>query len=106
MKNKKLKLAVAAMAAAVILGFLVLMYVYNDKPITDTANYTIHVYDNGAATIGVDNIGYVYQLQEPAKFGAGYYLMPGTLIIPGDGNKAIYEYPRKDTYVKNDNREE
>ena len=100
MKDKKLKLAVAATAAAVILGVCGLMYVYDDKPIKDTANYTIHVYDNGTATIGVDNIGYVYQLQEPAKFGAGYYLMPGTLIIPGDGDEAIYEYPQRDTYVR------
>lgn len=106
MKSKRLKIAVVTMAAAVILGFLVLMYVYNDKPITDTANYTIHVYDNGTATIGVDNIGYVYQLQEPTNFGVGYYLMPGTLIIPGDGDEAIYEYPRKDTYVKDDNEED
>ena len=100
MKNKKLKLAVAATAAAVALGFLGLLYVYDDKPIKDTVNYTIHVYDNGTATIGVDNIGHVYQLQEPTEFGAGYYLMPGTLIIPGDGDKAIYEYTRRDTYVR------
>lgn len=100
MKNKKLKLAVAATAAAVILGFLGLMYVYRDQPITDTTNYTIHVYDNGTATIGVDSIGHVYQLEEPTEFGAGYYLKPGTLIIPGDGDEAIYEYTRRDTYVR------
>lgn len=100
MKNKKLKLAVAATAAAVILGFLGLMYVYRDQSIKDTVNYTIHVYDNGTATIGVDTIGHVYQLQEPTKFGAGYYLQPGTLIIPGDGDEAIYEYTRRDTYVR------
>lgn len=96
MKNKRLKLAVAAMAAAVILGFLGLLYVYDDKPIKDTVNYTIHVYDNGTATIGVDSIGHVQQLQEPTKFGAGYYLQPGTLIIPGDGDEVIYEYTRRD----------
>ncbi len=100
MKNKRLKWAVVFVATAVILGFIGLLYVYSDKSITDTVNYTIHVYDNGTATIGVDNIGYVYQLQEPAKFGAGYYLQPGTLIIPGDGDQAIYEYPQRDTYVR------
>ena len=105
MVKDKLKIAVVIMAAAVILGFLGLMHMYRDQPIEDTVNYTIRVYDNGTATIGVDNIGYVQQLQEPTKFGAGYYLRPGTLIIPGDGNEAIYEYPRKDTYVK-DNKEE
>ena len=88
------------MAAAVILGFCGLMYVYDDKPIKDTVNYTIHVYDNGTATIGVDSIGHVYQLQEPTEFGAGYYLMPGTLIIPGDGDEAVYEYTRRDAYVR------
>lgn len=88
------------MAAAVILGLLGLMYVYRDQPITNTVNYTIHVHNNGTATIGVDNIGHVYQLQEPTEFGAGYYLMPGTLIIPGDGNKAIYEHPQHDAYVR------
>lgn len=102
MKNKRLKLAVAATAAAVILGFLGLMYVYRDQSIKDTVNYTIHVYDNGTATIGVDSIGHVYQLEEPTEFGAGYYLMPGTLIIPGDGDEAIYEYTRRDVYVKNE----
>lgn len=100
MAKNKLKIAVAATAAAVILGFCGLMYVYREQPITDTVNYTIHVYDNGTATIGVDSIGHVQQLQEPTKFGAGYYLKPGTLIIPGDGNEAIYEYPQRDTYVR------
>ena len=61
------------MATAVILGFAGLLYVYSDKSITDAVNYTIHVYDNGTATISVDNIGHVYQLQNCAKFGAGYY---------------------------------
>lgn len=96
MIKDKLKIAVVVMAAAVILGFCGLMYVYDDKPIKDTVNYTIHVYDNGTATIGVDSIGHVQQLQEPTEFGAGYYLMPGTLIIPGDGDEAIYEYTRRD----------
>lgn len=100
MIKDKLKIAVVVMAAAVILGFCGLMYVYDDKPIKDTVNYTIHVYDNGTATIGVDSIGHVYQLQEPTEFGAGYYLMPGTLIIPGDGDEAVYEYTRRDTYVR------
>lgn len=106
MKNKGLKWAVVFMATAVILGFAGLLYVYSDKSITDTVNYTIHVYDNGTATISVDNIGHVYQLQNCAKFGAGYYLQPGTLIIPGNGDKAIYEYPQRDSYVKEDNDEQ
>lgn len=100
MVKDKLKIAVVIMAAAVILGFCGLLYVYEDKSIEDAVNYSIHVYDNGTATIGVDNIGHVYQLQEPIEFGAGYYLMPGTLIIPGDGNKAIYEHPQHDAYVR------
>ena len=106
MKNKGLKLAVVFMATAVILGFIGLLYVYDDKSITDTVNYTIHVYDNGTATISVDNIGHIYQLQEYTKFSEGYYLKPGTLIIPGDGDKAIYEYPQRDSYVKEDNDEQ
>lgn len=99
-RNKDLKIAVAVMAAAVILGFWALLGAYAEKPIKGTANYSIHVYDNGAATIGVDNIGHVYQLQERADFGAGQYLRPGTLIIPGDGDKAICEYPQRTTYIE------
>lgn len=96
-KRKKLIRAVLIMALLCIIGGICLISAYEDKPIEDTVNYQIYIYPDGSATISVDNIGYVIQTDEDTPFGVGKYLQPGTLVIPGDGFKAVYEYPRRDS---------
>ena len=101
MKAKTLASLVSLLAAAVLIGGILLLMAYReDRPIEDTANYTIHIHTDGTATISVNDIGYIQQLDKDTPYGAGYYLRPGTLIIPGDGSQIEYEYPRRDR-IKN-----
>lgn len=97
--NKGLASLLALILLLVIVGAIGLFKSYENKPITDTVNYQIHIYEDGSATISLDNISHVMQLEHDVNFGAGYYLMPGTLIIPGDGDQVIFESPRRD-YVE------
>lgn len=97
MKNRALIRAIIVLALAVIAGLIALFMTYTDKPVNDTVNYSIHIYTDGTATISVDNIGNVIQLEEDTQYGAGYYLRAGTLIIPGDGSQIEFEYPRRDS---------
>lgn len=94
----KLKIAIILAAILCIIGGICLFWAYDTKPIEDTVNYQICIYPDGSATISVDNIGYVTQLQEDVAFGRFYYLKSGTLIIPADGTQAKYEYPQRNTY--------
>lgn len=94
MAKKKLILAVMILLVMAIAGFLLLLRAYEDSPIEDTANYKISVYHDGSATISVSNINCVQQTDEEMPWGTGQYLMPGTLLIPGDGSKVYYDYPQ------------
>ena len=60
----------------------------------DPAAYTVYVYPDGLATIEVKSINQIQQLQEKVVAG-DMVLLPGTLILPGNGNTGEYEYPQK-----------
>lgn len=60
----------------------------------DPAAYTVYVYPDGLATIEVQSINQIQQLQEKVIAG-DMVLLPGTLILPGNGNTGGYEYPQK-----------
>lgn len=62
----------------------------------EPSDYTIYVYSDGAAEIKVNDIGKIIQTHEEMQAG-DIVLKAGTIILPGNGNKVSYEYPRKDT---------
>lgn len=62
----------------------------NPKPV----DYIVYVYDNGAATIEIDNINKVIQTHEDIIAG-DMELKAGTLILAGNGNEIYYDYPRR-----------
>lgn len=98
----KLKIMTAIMVVLCVICGICLFSVYSAHQIEGTTNYQIYVYPDGSATINVNNIGYVRQLQEDTPFGRFHYLKAGTLIIPSDGTEIQYEYPRRDTYTQED----
>lgn len=63
----------------------------NPKP----AAYEIYVYTDGSAQIKLDSINQVIQTHEDYTVG-DMELKAGTIILPGNGNKVYYEYPRRD----------
>lgn len=60
----------------------------------DPAAYTVYVYPDGLAQIEVQSINQIQQLHEKIVVD-DMVLLPGTLILPGNGNAGEFEYPQK-----------
>lgn len=93
----KLTRIVSIVLILCIVGLIGIYETYKTRPIQDTVNYKIYIYPDGSATINIDNIGYVRQLQSDTPFDRYYYLRAGTLIIPSDGTEIKYEYSQRET---------
>lgn len=62
-------------------------------------DYTIYVYDDGSAQIEAGSINGIIQTHEDMTLD-GMTLRAGTIILPGNGNKIYYEYPRREQLGK------
>lgn len=90
------KLIIAICAALAGIAICTAFFIVTAKPKTpQPVEYTIYVYPDGGAEIEVDNIGKIIQTNEEMQTG-DIVLKAGTIILPGNGNKIHYEYPRKD----------
>ena len=65
----------------IILG---IMFVRMYTSIGNTPNYDVYIFDDGSATIMIDNIAYVNQLED------------GRLVIDGGGEPEAWHYTRED----------
>lgn len=93
-KRRNLKIAICAVAIGVIICTAFLISEARPKA-PKPVEYTIYAYPDGAAEIEVDNIGKIIQTHDEIQAG-DMVLKAGTIILPGNGNKIHYEYPRKD----------
>lgn len=94
------KYIIAICAALAGIAICTAFFITTAKPITpQPVEYTIYVYPDGAAEIKVDNIGDIIQTHDEISFD-NMILKAGTIILPGNGNKITYEYPRKEKIVK------
>ena len=90
------KYIIAICAALAGIAICTAFFIATAKPKTpQPVEYTIYVYPDGGAEIEVDNIGKIIQTHEEIQAG-DIVLKAGTIILPGNGNKVSYEYPRKD----------
>lgn len=94
------KLIIAICAALAGIAICTAFFIAMAKPKTpQPVEYTIYAYPDGAAEIEVDNIGKIIQTHEEIQVG-DMVLKAGTIILPGNGNKIHYEYPRKEKIIK------
>ena len=98
------KLIIAICAALAGIAICTAFFIAGAKPKTaEPTGYTIYVYDNGAAQVDVENVNKIIQLHKNTEID-GHMYMAGTIILPGDGQVACYEYPRKDTVTKGEKK--
>lgn len=94
------KYIIAICAALAGIAICTAFFIATAKPITPKpVEYTIYAYPDGAAEIEVDNIGKIIQTHKEIQVG-DMVLKAGTIILPGNGNKITYEYPRKEKIIK------
>jgi hypothetical protein len=60
----------------------------------DSTEYTVYVYPDGLAEIEVQSVNQIQQLHKKIVVD-DMILLPGTLILPGNGNTGGFEYPQK-----------
>lgn len=89
------KLIISIIAVSLVIAGCTAFLITDAEPrAPDPAAYTVYVYPDGLASIEVQNINQIQQLQEKVIAG-DMVLLPGTLILPGNGNTGGYEYPQK-----------
>lgn len=94
------KYIIAICAALAGIAICTAFFIATAKPKTpQPVEYTIYAYPDGAAEIEVNNVGNIIQTHEDIQVG-NMVLKTGTIILPGNGNKITYEYPRKEKIVK------
>lgn len=97
LKNRKLKKAIIAVSICIV--GITALFILDAKPKNmEPAKYTIYVYDTGEAQIEVDSVNQIIQTHEDVILD-NMILKAGTIILPGDGNKIYYEYPRHDNVL-------
>lgn len=90
------KYIIAICAVAILIIICTAFLISGARPKTPKpVDYTIYAYPDGVAEIKVDSISRIIQTHEQIQAG-DMVLKAGTIILPGNGNKVNYEYPRKD----------
>lgn len=80
-KDRLIRITMIVAMVVIILG-IILIRIYST--IGNTPNYDVYIFDDGSATIVIDNIAYVNQLDD------------GRLVIEGGGKPEAYHYTRQD----------
>lgn len=97
-KNLDLKIKIGVVIVLILICAAILVHgaiPKEQKPV----NYAIYIYQNGAAEIEVDNIARVIQTESKLTLG-DMVLLPGTVILPGNGNPIYYNYERHDNVTQ------
>lgn len=97
-KNWDLKIAICVVSILII-GLAALLFYRAVPKVQRPVDYTIYIYQNGAAQIDVDNIARVIQTESELTLG-DMVLLPGTVILPGNGNPIYYNYERHDNVTQ------
>lgn len=63
----------------------------------EATGYQIYVFPDGTGRVTFDNINHVQQLRKDVKIDGVIY-KAGTLILPGNGDEAYYDYVRSIQY--------
>lgn len=63
----------------------------------DSHGYKIYVYPDGTGKVNFDSVNDLQQIHKDVIIDGAKY-KAGTLIIPGNGDKAYYDYIRKNYY--------
>lgn len=92
-KSRKLKIAIIAVSFC-IAGCTAFLVADAEPRSPDPAAYTVYVYPDGLAQIEVQSVNQIQQLHEKIVVD-DMVLLPGTLILPGNGNAGEFEYPQK-----------
>lgn len=95
---KKYIIAIITVSVAIVICTVILFAGARPKN-PPPVDYTIYIYETGAAEIEVSNIADVIQTHEDLILD-DMVLKAGTIILPGNGNEIYYEYPRHDKVLK------
>lgn len=90
-----LKIIIVLLFLIVAIGFF--FYKTAVPKVANSMGYQVYIFPDGTGRVTFDNINYVQQLHKNVTIDGVTY-KAGTLILPGNGDEAYYDYVRSIQY--------
>lgn len=94
-KHCYLKIIIVLLFLIVAIGFF--FYKTAVPKVAESTGYQVYIFPDGTGRVTFDNINYVQQLHKDVTIDGVIY-KAGTLILPGNGDEAYYDYVRSIQY--------
>lgn len=94
-KHCYLKIIIVLLFLIVAIGFF--FYKTAVPKVANSTGYQVYIFPDGTGRVTFDNINHVQQLHKDVKIDGVIY-KAGTLILPGNGDEAYYDYVRSIQY--------
>lgn len=94
-KHCYLKIIIVLLFLIVAIGFF--FYKTAVPKVANSTGYQVYIFPDGTGRVTFDNINYVQQLHKDVTIDGVNY-KAGTLILPGNGDEAYYDYVRSIQY--------
>ena len=93
--HKNLILLFVLLFSIIAIGFF--FYKTAVPKVANSTGYQVYIFPDRTGRVTFDNINYVQQLHKDVKIDGVIY-KAGTLILPGNGDEAYYDYVRSIQY--------
>lgn len=94
-KHCYLKIIIVLLFLIVAIGFF--FYKTAVPKVANSTGYQVYIFPDGTGRVTFNNINRVQQLHKDVKIDGVIY-KAGTLILPGNGDEAYYDYVRSIQY--------